>query len=235
MQMLFFPMLFMGPISRVEDFEEEYWNYTDVLRRLAIGLSMLVIGHLCGNLVLDEVRHVERIPVQTFWVSAAANSFQFYFTFAGYTHLIIGLALLVGFKLPENFNNPYLATSITDFWRRWHMSLSYWIRDYVYVPLGGNRKGIARKCANMLIAMSLFGIWHGLTLNFLAWGVYHGVLLSIESLTAHYRIAPLSILPASLARSVRVALTFALVTLGWILFKYPISDSLVFLRRMVAW
>ena len=152
MQMLFFPMLFMGPIARVENFEQEYRDYREVLERLLLGLSMLIAGFLCGDYVIDEVRYSAGLHWSRFWLGALANSFQFYFIFAGYSHLIIGLGILVGFKLPENFNNPYLATSIGDFWRRWHMSLSYWIRDYVYIPLGGNRKGIARKCMNLIVA-----------------------------------------------------------------------------------
>lgn len=232
MQMLFFPMLFIGPISRVENFEEEHWDYQDVLRRIAMGLSMLVAGHVCGYLVLDELRRPHQIPVGSLWLSALANSFELYFTFAGYTHLIIGLGLLVGFKLPENFNNPYISTSITDFWRRWHMSLSYWVRDYVYIPLGGNRKGLARKCLNLLTAMSLIGVWHGLTLNYFVWGLFHGALLCIENLMAHYRLEPLSKLPAWLVLSIRTTLTFGLVTFGWLLFKYSISDVFIVVRRM---
>ena len=141
LHMLFFPMLFLGPISRVENFEKEYHDYREVLNRLMQGLSMLIGGYLCGQYVIDDLKSAPDLHWSRFWLGALANSLEFYFTFAGYSHLIIGLGLLVGFKLPENFNNPYLATSISDFWRRWHMSLSYWIRDYVYIPLGGNRKG----------------------------------------------------------------------------------------------
>ena len=145
---------------------------------------MLIGGFLCGKYVINDLRHATDLHWSGYWLGALANSFEFYFTFAGYSHLIIGLGILVGFKLPENFNNPYLATSIGDFWRRWHMSLSYWIRDYLYIPLGGNRKGIARKCMNLIVAMGLAGIWHGLAVNYLLWGLFHGVLLAGESLLA---------------------------------------------------
>jgi alginate O-acetyltransferase complex protein AlgI len=233
MQMLFFPMLFMGPISRTEHFEREHWDYHDALRRLALGLALLIAGYLAGGLVVDRLRPWDASATRLL-TSAVASSFELYWVFSGYTHLIVGLGLLVGFRLPDNFNNPYLATSITDFWRRWHMSLSYFIRDYVYIPLGGNRGGLARKCLNMLVAMTLCGLWHGLTLNYLAWGLYHGILLSIESVAAHHGLAPLDRLPSRLAHATRVALTFTLVTIGWLLFKYPVGDLVVLFRRAVG-
>jgi D-alanyl-lipoteichoic acid acyltransferase DltB (MBOAT superfamily) len=230
MQMLFFPMLFMGPIARVENFEKEYRDYREVLERLLLGLSMLIAGFLCGHYVIDEVRHAVGLHWSRFWLGALANSFQFYFTFAGYTHLIIGLGILVGFKLPENFNNPYVATSIGDFWRRWHMSLSYWIRDYVYIPLGGNRKGIVRKCTNLIVAMSLVGIWHGLTLNYFLWGLFHGLLLAGESLIAHFKV---KVPFFGEVKAAQVALTFTLVSFSWLLFKYPFPEFVLYLKRMV--
>jgi D-alanyl-lipoteichoic acid acyltransferase DltB (MBOAT superfamily) len=230
MQMFFFPMLFMGPISRVENFEQEHRDYYDVLRRLVLGLSMLIGGFLCGQYVIDNVRTASDLHFSSFWVGALANSFQFYFTFAGYSHLIIGLGILVGFKLPENFNNPYLATSIGDFWRRWHMSLSYWIRDYVYIPLGGNRKGIARKCVHIIFAMTLVGIWHGLTLNYFLWGLFHGLLLAGESVLGYFNLT----LPFfEKSKAVRIALTFTLVSFSWLLFKYPVPEFVLYLKRMV--
>ncbi len=134
-QMFFLPMLFMGPIARVEDFQQVHHDAMEVLRRLARGFPMLIAAHLIQPYVLERILLLEGVPTWKFWLGAVANSFQFYFTFAGYTHLIIGLGLLAGFKLPENFNNPYIARSIGDFWRRWHMSLSFWIRDYIYIPL----------------------------------------------------------------------------------------------------
>lgn len=235
MQMFFFPMLFMGPISRVENFEEEVEEYSDILRRLTLGLAMLIAGHLVGFYVLTDLRDPSTIHWFRYWLGALANSFELYFTFAGYSHLIIGLGLLVGFKLPENFNNPYLASSISEFWRRWHMSLSYWIRDYVYIPLGGSRKGITRKCLNILIAMGLCGIWHGLTLNFFLWGIFHGLLLAMESLMFNIGFKPLCGLPDKIYRPIKVLITFSLVTFGWLLFKYPLSEFLIYIKSMVAW
>ena len=230
MQMLFLPMLFMGPISRVENFEKEYRNYTEVLERLMLGLSMLIAGYLCGQYVIDDLRSAANFHWSRFWLGALANSFEFYFTFAGYSHLIIGLGILVGFKLPENFNNPYLATSISDFWQRWHMSLSYWIRDYVYIPLGGNRKGIIRKSLNLIIAMALVGIWHGLTLNYLLWGLFHGALLAAESLITHFG---LTVPVVGQFKPAKIIFTFVLVSFSWLMFKYPMPDFVLYMKSMV--
>lgn len=235
MQMMFLPMLIMGPISRVENFEKAKQDYDDVLRRLLLGLSMLVLGHYCCYYVLpeDAFSSVSGIHWSAFWVGALANSFHIYFIFSGYTHMIIGLGLLVGFKLPENFNNPYFATSISEFWRRWHMSLSFWIRDYLYFPLGGNRKGITRKCLNLFIALGICGIWHGLSWHYLFWGLYHGALLCVESLMVHVGFSPLRRFTPSVYKPIKITITFTLVTFGWILFKYPIFDFIAYTKGMI--
>jgi alginate O-acetyltransferase complex protein AlgI len=235
MQMFFLPMLFMGPISRVENFQDQQRDYGEALRRLAFAFPMLIAGHLTGLYVLEKILWLTDVPWWQYWLGAIANSFEFYFTFAGYTHLIIALGLLAGFKLPENFNNPYMSTSISDFWRRWHMSLSFWIRDYLYIPLGGNRKGLARKCANLMIAMGICGIWHGLELHFLLWGLFHGALMAMESIMSHYRWQPLK---RHLGRGyvpIKIAINFSLVTFAWLLFKYSMPEVLVYLRSMIAW
>ncbi len=234
-QMVFFPMLFMGPISRAENFEKECRDYADILPRLSLGLFMLILGHFSGLYVLNNVRHLVDVHWSMFWLGALANSFEFYFTFAGYSHLIIGLGLLVGFKLPENFNNPYCATSISDFWGRWHISLSYWIRDYVYIPLGGSRRGIARKCLNLVVAMGLCGIWHGLSINFLLWGLFHGTLMALESLVAFWglRLFPESTL--YIPKPIKVLSTFTLVSFSWLLFKYPIPEFVLYMKGMTHW
>jgi alginate O-acetyltransferase complex protein AlgI len=230
MQMFFLPMLFIGPISRVENFETPYQDYRQILERLVRGLAMLIAASICGRYVINDVTASAGLHWSWFWLGALANSFEFYFSFAGYTHLIIGLGMLAGFKLPENFHNPYLAPSITDFWRRWHMSLSFWIRDYVYIPLGGNRKGLRRKCVNLLIAMAVVGLWHGLTLNYLLWGLFHGGLLTAEQVLAHFKVN----VPIYAELEVpKIALTFVLVSFGWLLFKYPLPQFVVYIGRMV--
>jgi alginate O-acetyltransferase complex protein AlgI len=232
-QMFFFPMLFMGPIARVENFQEEHQDPREVLRRLARAFPMLIGAHFVEPYVLDRVVSLKGVPPWEFWLGAVANSFQFYFMFAGYTHLIIGLGLLAGFKLPENFNNPYIATSIGDFWRRWHMSLSFWIRDYIYIPLGGNRKGIARKCLNLLFAMGIIGLWHGLELHYLLWGLFHGTLLAIESILNHNNWHPLRNRLGLAYVPVKVAIIFSLVTFSWLLFKYQMPDFVAYMRGLI--
>lgn len=236
MQMVFMPMLVMGPIARVENFEEENFDYQDAFRRLVLGLSMLIAGRFFGFYVpgVSEIAS-SGMHCWEYWLGAAANSFNIYFLFAGYSHLIIGLGLLAGFRLPENFNNPYAATSVGDFWRRWHMSLSFWIRDYLYIPLGGNRKGIVRKCFNLMLPMAICGIWHGLTTNYLVWGLYHGFLLCVESVLNHFEIAPLQRLGPRFYKPAKIGLTFGLVTFGWILFVYPTPTIGLYLRGMFAW
>ena len=232
-QMFFLPMLFMGPISRVENFKEERYDPADVLRRLARAFPMLIAARLLEPLVLERIVSLSGVPAWRFWLGAAANSFQFYFLFAGYTHLIIGLGLLAGFKLPENFNNPYVARSIADFWRRWHMSLSFWIRDYVYIPLAGSRKGVARKCLNLLFAMGICGVWHGLELHYLLWGLFHGVLLSLESIFNHNNWHPLRNRLGPAYAPVKVLIIFSLVTFSWLLFKYEVPDFLAYMKGLV--
>jgi len=235
MQMLFFPMLFTGPISRLESFEESVWNYYDVLRRLVLGLGMLTAGTLCGKYVLTERMIREGATCSDFWISTFASSFDIYFNFSGWSHLVIGLGLLLGFKLPENFNYPYLTTSVSEFWRRWHMSLSFWIRDYLYIPLGGSRKGLARKCANLLIAMALCGLWHGLALHYLAWGLFHGVILASESIMGARNWQPVKWLCPAAHRPIKIATTFLLVTFSWLLFRYSIPAIPVYMRGLWPW
>jgi len=233
MQMFFLPMLFMGPISRVENFQQENYDPKEVLWRLAKGFPMLIAARLIDPFVLERISSLQGVPWWEFWFGAVGNSFQFYFMFAGYSHLIIGLGLLAGFKLPENFNNPYAATSIGDFWRRWHMSLSFWIRDYVYIPLGGNRKGILRKCLNLLLAMGIIGVWHGLEWHYLLWGLLHGALLAAESLMEYKNWHPLRSLTGPAYAPVKVALVFTLITFSWLLFKYDMPDFIAYMRGLI--
>jgi len=237
LQMLFFPMLFIGPISRAENFEEGKYNYASVLQRLMLGLAMLIAGRFCSVYVLANLNmdSLKDIHWSLFWLGAVSNSFEIYFTFAGYSHLVIGLGLLAGFQLPENFNNPYFATSISEFWRRWHMSLSYWIRDYLYIPLGGSRRGVARKCFNLIVPMGICGAWHGLSWHYVLWGLYHGVLLAIESLMAHFGLQPVRRFLPAFAKPVKVAITFCLTTFGWLLFTYPLSEFIIYMKGLVSW
>ena len=234
LQMLFMPTMPTGPITRVENFMAEQRDDARVLKRMAMGFAMLVGGRLANLYVLERLGETAGLAPWRFWLGAVANSFELYLTFAGFSHLVLGLGLLVGFRLPDNFNHPYLATSIGDFWRRWHISLSFWIRDYLYIPLGGSRRGLPRKCFNLLVAMGVCGAWHGLEAHYLLWGLYHGALLSIESLLSAAGWHPLTRLAGPLHRPLKIALVFALATFGWILFRYPLYDVVVYLKGMLG-
>jgi alginate O-acetyltransferase complex protein AlgI len=161
------------------------------------------------------------------WLAVLGYAVQIYCDFSGYTDMALGLAHTLGFKLPNNFNAPYLATSPSDFWKRWHISLSRWLRDYLYIPLGGNRKGPVRTMVNLFITMLLGGLWHGANWTFVAWGAYHGVLLAIQ------RILPKS-LEHPAFRPVGMFVTFLAVSVGWVLFRaQTFADAITILRGMV--
>ena len=182
-----FPQLIAGPIVRYQDVNNEIDNrnvtfemFANGLRRFIIGLSKKVIiannlGELC-NIYLN----LGDKSVLFTWIFAISYMLQIYFDFSGYSDIAIGLGKMLGFNFPENFNYPYMAKSITDFWRRWHMTLSSWFRDYVYIPLGGNKKGVLKQIRNILIVWSLTGLWHGASWNFIVWGLYFGIMLILE-------------------------------------------------------
>ena len=182
-----FPQLIAGPIVRYQDVNNEIDNrnvtfemFARGIRRFIIGLSKKVIiannlGELC-NIYLN----LGDKSILFTWIFAISYMLQIYFDFSGYSDIAIGLGKMLGFNFPENFNYPYMAKSITDFWRRWHMTLSSWFRDYVYIPLGGNKKGVLKQIRNILIVWSLTGLWHGASWNFIVWGLYFGILLILE-------------------------------------------------------
>ena len=179
-----FPQLIAGPIVRYQDVNNEIDNrnvtfemFARGVRRFIIGLSKKVIiannlGELC-NIYLN----LGDKSILFTWIFAISYMLQIYFDFSGYSDIAIGLGKMLGFNFPENFNYPYMAKSITDFWRRWHMTLSSWFRDYVYIPLGGNKKGVLMQIRNILIVWLLTGLWHGASWNFIVWGLYFGILL----------------------------------------------------------
>ena len=183
----FFPQLIASPIVRYQDVNNEIDNrnvtfemFARGVRRFIIGLSKKVIiannlGELC-NIYLN----LGDKSVLFTWIFAISYMLQIYFDFSGYSDIAIGLGKMLGFNFPENFNYPYMAKSITDFWRRCHMTLSSWFRDYVYIPLGGNKKGVLKQIRNILIVWSLTGLWHGASWNFIVWGLYFGILLILE-------------------------------------------------------
>jgi alginate O-acetyltransferase complex protein AlgI len=163
------------------------------------------------------------------WFGALAYAFQIYFDFSGYSDMAVGLGRMIGFDFPKNFNSPYKAESITDFWRRWHISLSVFLRDYVYIPLGGNRKGSPRTYVNLILVMLVCGLWHGAHWTFVAWGAYHGILLVFERFgekRGAFQRWP---------RLVRVASTFVMVLISWVFFRSTnLHEAINYLGAMIG-
>jgi alginate O-acetyltransferase complex protein AlgI len=218
------PHLVAGPILKFSFLAEQLRHRTESTQHLARGTLFLLLGlakkiilaNPCGHLADTAFQAAHRTATDA-WLGAVGYSFQIYFDFSGYSDMAIGLGLMFGLLFAKNFDSPYLATSLTDFWRRWHISLSAWLREYLYIPLGGNRLGNARTYANLLLTMLLGGLWHGASWTFLLWGGIHGSLLALERFKARH-------LPAlRVPRLLSVPLTFLAVTLAWILFR---ADSL---------
>ena len=217
-----FPQLIAGPIVRYIDVAEQLKKRNESIEhfaqgvwRFSIGLGKKVIlANTIGEL-FDTISNSAQseLSVAASWLGIIAYTFQIYFDFSGYSDMAIGLGKMFGFDFLENFNYPYISTSITDFWRRWHMSLSSWFRDYVYIPLGGNRKGKARQCLNIMIVWFLTGFWHGANWNFMLWGVYFGVILLCEKL---FLGKALKKIPAFFQHL--YALLF--IVIGWGIFSY---------------
>ena len=218
-----FPQLIAGPIVRYHEIADQLTprprrrvdDIIDGFPRFALGLTKkVVIADSLAPLATPLFDGPDQsVAAGTAWVGLLAYTLQIYFDFSGYSDMAIGLGRMIGFRLPENFDRPYSAVTITDFWRRWHMSLSRWFRDYVYIPLGGNRRGWARTYRNLVLVFLLTGAWHGANWTFVAWGAYHGLLLIGERLIGSpVRMAPLHV-------AVRRALTLGLVMIGWALFR----------------
>lgn len=215
----FFPQLIAGPIVRYQDIRDQLPVRRETLDRFAAGIRLLGVG-LCKKVLVANPMGVLWETVKTSecgalgaWAGAAAFSFQIYFDFSGYSDMARGLGRLFGFELPENFRYPYAARSVTDFWRRWHITLSGWFRDYVYIPLGGSRRGMGRTVCNLLVVWALTGLWHGASWNFLLWGLYYFVLLAAEKL---FLGRLLGRLPALVSR----AYTLTAAAFGWVLFAF---------------
>lgn len=219
----FFPQLVAGPIVCAEEFFADYFNWkAPTSEEWQRGCAMILTGYIKKLVCADQFALVadryfanpSALPgLWPAWTGTLAFGLQIFFDFSGYTDIAIGVALLFGFHFPENFRRPYLAASVTEFWRRWHMTLSAWLRDYVYISLGGNRKGVWRTRLNLILTMLLGGLWHGASWNFVIWGGYHGVLLSMERLIwGRERRTGWPRLPLTV-------LTFLLVTIGWVFFR----------------
>ena len=184
-----FPQLIAGPIVRYSDIAGQLTDRVHSLDKVASGVRRFVVGlgkkvliaNVLGQLC-TQFRQTAQPSVLFHWLYAVAFMLQIYFDFSGYSDMAIGLGRLFGFDFPENFNYPYISKSITEFWRRWHMTLGSWFRDYVYIPLGGNRRGIGRQLVNILVVWMLTGLWHGAAWNFVLWGVFYALLLTAEKL-----------------------------------------------------
>jgi alginate O-acetyltransferase complex protein AlgI len=241
---IFWPSIVAGPVKRYQQFIPALEDglrqvpQSDVaygLIRLAIGLGKKLAADTLTAYVNFSDQHFDTASVSTRWLVFLAIGFRILLDFSGYSDMAIGFARMLGVRLPENFNWPYLATSIRDFWQRWHISLSLWIRDYIYVPLGGSRQGPTRRVLNGLVAFALCGLWHGAAWHFVAWGVYHGAGLAVSST---YRVG-LGRLGTALGgfldryAFVAWAVTFAYVMVGWLLFFYPVGQAVRMLRLLI--
>jgi len=233
-----FPQLIAGPIVRYIDIEKELTNRTyDVdkifkgVTRFSVGLAKKVIISNTVGLLADNVFGLDPtlMSASTGWLGAIAYTLQIYFDFSGYSDMAIGLGHMMGFNFIENFNYPYISKSVQEFWRRWHISLSSWFRDYLYIPLGGNRKGNVRTYINLLIVFACTGFWHGAAWNFLAWGMFHGLFQIIERLGLKKVLAAdfksLENKPV-LAKTLRIVMsvvghiyTLLVAIIGWVLFR----------------
>jgi alginate O-acetyltransferase complex protein AlgI len=238
----FFPELVAGPIVRASIFLPQMSRaLRPSIARAAVGLPMILLGVTKKLLIADRlaifVDRVFRAPgvfsQGTIVTAVVAYSLQIYCDFSGYTDIAIGVAKIIGFDLPENFNMPYLATSISEFWRRWHITLSRWLRDYLYIPLGGSRRGTRRTYVNLMITMALGGLWHGANWTFVLWGVLHGVGLAVHKAWTHIR--PPKLGDEGVAGTVLGwILTYAFVCVGWIFFRAPdLTSAMIMLRRIV--
>lgn len=215
-----FPQLIAGPIVRFSEINAQLRKRVHGLDRFADGLRFFVIGLSKKILIADTAADLadpifglETPAFWNAWISVLLFSIQIYFDFSGYSDMAVGLGKMLGFEFPQNFNSPYKATSFADFWRRWHMTLSRWLKDNLYIPLGGSRKGPIRTYVNLIVTMLLGGIWHGAGWNYLIWGMYHGALLALERVLGERN--PALRLPPWL----RTVFVFACVSVGWVFFK----------------
>ena len=232
---LFFPQLIAGPIIRYKDIDAQLDKREVTRQRIYVGIQRFIIGYakklLIANsagAVADNIYAIDPVLLspQILWLAALCYAIQIYFDFSGYSDMAIGLAKIFGFDFLENFNYPYAATSIRDFWRRWHISLSNFFRDYVYIPLGGNRKGKFRNYLNLLIVFFLTGFWHGASWNYVLWGMYHGFFLVME------RIGMGKFLDR-MPKLLQHIYTLFIVGIGWVFFRLEDYDTLkLILKKM---
>ena len=234
--LLMFPQLIAGPILRFRTVAKRLRRRVVHARLVVFGLSVFALGLGQKVLLADTLAGVcdplfaraDTLSAATAWLAAVTYALQILFDFGGYSTMAIGLGLAAGFRFPRNFNFPYIAQSITEFWRRWHMSLSRWFRDYLYIPLGGNRGTPATTYRNLLLVFLLCGLWHGAAWTFVAWGAYHGALLVAERLVGDARIA-------RVPRVLRHAYALVAILVGWVLFRATsLAEAGVVLGKMAG-
>jgi alginate O-acetyltransferase complex protein AlgI len=233
----FFPQLIAGPIIRYHEIASQLTNRKVTLERFAEGIRRFVIGlgkkMIIANAVAGPADKIFSIPNKDLtlllsWFGVICYALQIYFDFSGYSDMAIGLAQLFGFHFPENFNYPYTSQSITEFWRRWHISLSKWFRDYLYIPLGGNRHSTLRTYFNLVTVFFLCGLWHGANWTFICWGLFHGCFLVLERIGFSNTLT-------TFWRPLRHAYALLVVTVGWVLFRSTtLEQAQAFLKAMVG-
>ena len=232
-----FPQLIAGPIVRFGTVAKEIHERVVTLEKFALGCKFFIIGLgqkvLIANTLATPVDAIYNIPTENLdaplaWLAAAGYGLQIYFDFAGYSNMAIGLGLMIGIYFPLNFNYPYISQSITEFWRRWHITLSTWFRDYLYIPLGGNRTGAYRTYFNLLVVFLLCGLWHGAKWTFVIWGLYHGLFLILER-------AGLGSWLQRVGSEFRHLYVLLVVTVGWVFFRADdFPQALGHLRAMTG-
>jgi len=232
-----FPQLIAGPIVRYKDIDDQLTKrdhnldlFSDGIRRCIAGLSKKVLLANTAGELFASINAIpsDKLTVVGSWLGIILFTFQIYFDFSAYSDMAIGMGKMMGFDFLENFNYPYMAKSITDFWRRWHISLSVWFRDYVYIPLGGNRKGKGKTFRNLFIVWLLTGIWHGASWNYIIWGLYFFVLLVMEK---SFLLSFLERMPTVLQR----AYSLFFIVIGWLIFYFEDSSvGFSFMLNMFA-
>lgn len=230
-----FPQLIAGPIVRYQDIENQLNGRTPDADDFREGIPMFVNGffkkvvlaNVIGSLHTQILAMgMSNISAMTAWLGALAYTLQIFNDFSGYSDMAIGLGRMLGFEFPKNFDRPYASGSVTEFWRRWHISLGTWFREYVYIPLGGNRKGVKRQIINLLIVWALTGLWHGAAWNFVIWGLYYGILLIFEKFVYVH-------LQKRLPKFLNVVITFIVVIIGWVFFfSNNMTEAVSYLKAM---
>ncbi len=231
-----FPQLVAGPIIRFQEVDDQLRQRTHTFEKFSRGVALFAMGltkkvmlaNTCGK-VADVCFDAGSVGTVDAWFGVVAYAFQIYYDFSAYSDMAIGLGLMTGFMFAKNFDSPYISQSITEFWQRWHISLSTWLRDYLYIPLGGNRKGKYRTYANLAIVMLLGGLWHGASWNFVIWGAIHGGMLAFERMQG--KDSPYRMLP----KPIRILITFAIVCFAWVFFRAAtLEDAMTYCGSMLG-